>query len=75
MTMAILRLLENSSLTPEENSRLIAAYERTLHTLDLVDRNDPITQIVAKKIIEISNRGGDALEISKLAVKELIGIG
>jgi hypothetical protein len=74
MTAAILQSLENCSLfAPEEDSRLVAAYERTLRTLDLVDRNDPITQIVAKKIIEIGNRGGDALEIAKLAIKELSG--
>jgi len=68
---AIGRLLENSSLPLEEVSRLVAAYERTLRVLHLVDRNDPVTQIVAKKVIEIGERGGDAVEISRLAVKEL----
>ena len=70
-TTAIRRLLENSSLPVEEVSRLVAAYERTLRTLDLVDRHDPVTEIVAKKVIEIGKRGGDPSEISKLAVKEL----
>jgi len=68
---AIGRLLENSSLPLEEAGRLVAAYERTLRALHLVDRNDPVTQIVAKKVIEIGERGGDAVEISRLAVKEL----
>ena len=68
---AIGRLLENSSLPLEEVGRLVAAYERTLRALHLVDRNDPVTQIVAKKVIEIGERGGDAVEISRLAVKEL----
>jgi len=69
--MPILKLLKNSSLLPEEISRLVAAYEQALRALDLVDRNDPVTEIVAKKIIEIGKRGGDAVEIAKLAVNEL----
>ena len=69
--MAIRRLLEGSSLEPEVISRLIAAYEQTLLALDLVDRNDPISEIVAKKVIEIGKGGGDAIEIAKLAVNEL----
>jgi hypothetical protein len=60
-----------SSLQPEEISRLVAAYEQALRALDLVDRNDPVAEIVAKKIIEIGKRGGDAVEIAKLAVNEL----
>jgi hypothetical protein len=32
-------------------------YERTLRKLSLVDRNDPITEIIAKKIIELEQRG------------------
>ncbi|HZR72632.1 hypothetical protein [Bradyrhizobium sp.] len=48
------------------------AYERTLRALGLVDRNDPITEMVAKKIIELGQRGvREAKELSALAVKEL----
>jgi hypothetical protein len=71
LTMPIRRLLENSPTPPEEISRLVAAYELTLGALHLVDRNDPIAEIVARKVIEIGKRGGDALQISDLAVKEL----
>src|SRR6516225_5985364 len=70
-TTAICRLLEKSSVPLEEVSRLVAAYERTLRALDLVDRHDPVTEIVAKKVIEIGKRCGDAVEIAKLAVSEL----
>ena len=69
--MTIRRLLGNSSLPPEGVDRLVAAYQQTLCSLDLVDRHDPIAEIVAKKIIEIGKRGGDAVEIAKLAVNEL----
>src|SRR6516225_6011199 len=69
--MTIRRLLKNSSLSPEGVNRLVAAYQKTLRTLDLVDRHDPVAEIVAKKVIEIGKRGGDAIEISKLAAREL----
>jgi hypothetical protein len=70
--MPIRRLLENSSSPPEEISRLIAAYEQTLHVLNLINRDDPLTELVARKVIEIGNGGGDALEISKLVLRELL---
>ena len=70
--MPINRLLTHTSLGAEEIARLNDAYDLALHALHLVDRNDPLTEIVAKKIIEISQTGiSDPVEISKLAVKEL----
>jgi hypothetical protein len=70
--MAIYRLFQNSPLGPEEISRLSEAYERTLRTLSLVDRNDPITEMIAKKIIEIGQTGvKEPAQISQLAIKDL----
>jgi hypothetical protein len=70
--MAIYRLLKNSPMGPEEISVLTAAYEQILKKLGLVDRSDPITQIVAKKIIEIGQTGvRDPEQLSSLALKEL----
>ena len=67
--MAIYRLLRNSPLG--ESGHLIAAYELTLRALDL-DRNDPRTLIIAKKVLEIGETGlKDPAEISKSAVKSL----
>lgn len=63
--MAIYRLLQSSPLGTD-------AYERTLRALCLVDRNDPITDLIAKKIIELGRRGvRDAKQLSALAIKEL----
>jgi hypothetical protein len=71
-TMPIYRLLENTSLGPQEKSVLGNAYERTLRTLGLIDRNDPITEMVAKKIIELGQRGiRDPEILSARAIKEL----
>jgi hypothetical protein len=70
--MAIYRLLQNSPMGPEEIAVLTEAYELTLKKLDLVDRSDPITQIVAKKIIEVGQRGvRDPEQLSSHALKEL----
>jgi hypothetical protein len=52
--------------------RLTEAYEATLKKLGLIDRSDPITQLIAKKIIEIGQRGiRDPEQISALTTKEL----
>ena len=68
--MAIYRLLRNTPLA--ESSHLIAAYELTLRALDLVDRNDPLTTMIANKVIEIGATGlKDPAQISKRAVELL----
>ena len=70
--MAIYRLIQNTVFEPKDIERLVAAYEQTLRALHLKDRDDPITQLVAEKIIAIGRLGiEDPAEISKLALKEL----
>lgn len=70
--MAIYRILQNSPLSPEDISRLVAAYEVTLKALGLVDRSDPLTEIVARKVIEIGQTGvRDPLQISELVTRDL----
>ena len=57
-------------MTPEDIGRLAAAYEATLKMLELADRSDPLTQLVASKIIEIGQTGvRDPLQISAIAVR------
>jgi len=59
-------------LGPEEIERLVAAYDETFRALGLKDRNDPITEIVARKIFEIGQTGvRDPAQIAELALKEL----
>jgi len=70
--MAIYRLLKNSALEPEEISRITEAYEQALHTLCVKDRDDPLTEMIAKKIINIAQTGvHDAAQFSALAIKAL----
>jgi hypothetical protein len=73
--MAIYKLIRNTVFEPKDIERLVAAYEQTLRALRLKDRDDPITQLVAEKIIAIGRLGiEDPAEISKLTLKEL-GLG
>jgi hypothetical protein len=70
--MTMQRLLKDTTFGPEEIERLVTAYEETLRALGLNDRSDPITQLVAEKIIAVSRLGiEDPAEISKVALKEL----
>ena len=72
MAMAIYRLIQNTPLGPEEIKRLVAAYEQTLRALRLKDRDDPVTQIVAKKVFEAAQTGiEDPAEITKLVIRQL----
>lgn len=70
--MVIYRLLQNAALGPDEISRLVEAYEQTLSALGLKHRSDPITQLVARKIIEIAQTGvRDSGQLAIIAIKEL----
>lgn len=55
--MAIYRLLQKSAFVPEDIERIAAAYERALVQLGLNDRNDPLTDTVARLIIEVAQTG------------------
>jgi hypothetical protein len=70
--MPIERLLEVSELTPEDRSVLRLAFSRALSKLHLVDRNDPICEMVARKVIEVWKAGcTDPVAISEIAVRDL----
>jgi hypothetical protein len=70
--MPINRLLRDGKIKPEEFERLDRAYTFTLRSLSLVDRNDPVCEIVARKIIEIDAAGThDPEEIASLAARQL----
>jgi hypothetical protein len=69
--MAIYRLLQNAAFAPEDIAPLVAASEDCLKTLKLSDRSDPITVILAKKIIEIAQTGiRDSTRLGRLALEE-----
>ena len=55
--MAMHRLVQESVFDPEDTQRMGAAYERALVRLDLKDRNDPLTDFIAKLFIEVARTG------------------
>jgi hypothetical protein len=68
--MTIHQLFQKTALQPEDIARLVAAYQRTLRALGLKDRDDPLTQMIAKKIIDIGRSGmRDPKQISELALR------
>src|SRR4051794_5398921 len=70
--VAIRSLLAEKVFQPEETARLVAAYERALHQLNLKDRTDPVTSLVAKKIIELSGScDGGPEKVCAMALEDL----
>jgi hypothetical protein len=71
-TMAIYKLLEKSAFGPDEIRRMTQAYEKALEVLKLKDRTDPVTETVARHIIEIAQTGEqDPDTICTRALREL----
>ncbi len=70
--MPIQHLLEEASFDPEEIRRLTIAYEATLELLRLIDRADPVCELIAAKIIKVYREGErDPARICARAIKDL----
>jgi hypothetical protein len=54
--MPIRQLLDSNAFNPEEVTILRDVFEDTLRTL-VTDRSDPVTSLIAKKIIELARLG------------------
>ena len=69
--MPINRLLRDGKIKPEEVERLNRAFTFTLRSLSLVDRNDPLCDMVARRVIEIDAAGThDPRQIATRAMSE-----
>ncbi len=55
--MAIYRLIANGSFGPEVIEAMIGAYESSLVDLGIIDRNDPLTELIAKSIVNVTATG------------------
>jgi hypothetical protein len=55
--MPIRQLLDRNVFNPEEVTMLRDVFEDTLRELKLIDRTDPVTLLIAKKIIGLARRG------------------
>ncbi len=70
--MAIFLHLQTHGMAPKEVAYITKAYEQTLHTLYVKDRDDPLTEMVARTVLKIAQTGlKEPARISALAIKEL----
>ena len=68
--MPIDRLLHDGKINADEYERLDRAFKVTLRSLHLVDRNDPVCDIVAHKVLEVNAAGThDPKEIAEIVGK------
>ena len=69
--MPIRQLLkDNQYFGPEDIKLLSSVFEEALRELRLVDRTDPATQLVAKRIIDLAQQGErDPIRLREGAVK------
>lgn len=62
------------AFTPEDAKILIAAFEDTLRALNLANRDDPLTLMVARVIIELAKEGErDPVRMRDGALKAIRG--
>ena len=60
MAMPFLKLISETpelSLAPEDVTALGAAYDLAILNLGLVDRDDPLTKLVAERLINLARQG------------------
>lgn len=70
--MALDHLLRKRGVAPEDCEILKRAFDLALNGLHLVDRNDPVCEIVARKVVEIGLDGTrDPREIAARTIKRL----
>jgi hypothetical protein len=55
--MPIDRLLQSVTFSPAEIKEIVSAYEGVLARLHLTDRTDPVTELVAKQVLECAKDG------------------
>lgn len=70
--MPIYRLLQEAAFDAEATKAMAAAYETALEVLRLKNRQDPLTKLIAHKIIEVYRSGvHDPPRICATTLKEL----
>ena len=64
--------LRSASFGPDAVKCMTEAYECVLKELRLNDRDDPVTELIAAKIIQVFRLGeGDSDRLCKRAIREL----
>jgi hypothetical protein len=70
--MAIYRLLQGAAFDADDIRIMSAAYETALERVRLKNRQDPLTELIAHKIIEVYQNGErDPVQVCSAALREL----
>jgi hypothetical protein len=70
--MAIYRLLQDTGFAPERIKMMTSVYEDVLKELHLVDREDPITDMVARAVFDVTAWGEvDPIRLRDEVLKQL----
>jgi len=72
--MAIYRQFSEASFDEADVARLSEAYECALKKLRLADRHDPVTEVIATKVIEIYRSGEHSPPTVCTRVLEELGV-
>ena len=72
--MAIYRLIANGSFGPDVIEVMITAYEGALVDLGMIDRDDPLTELIAKSIVNITASGERNPETIKERALNALGV-
>src|SRR3979409_760670 len=68
--MASTPLLQNTTFGPDEIAVLVVAFEGALRQMNLIDRADPATEMVARETIELAgHRERDAVRCGSVSSK------
>jgi hypothetical protein len=71
--MTIHPLIQNLAFSQDDIERLAAAYDDALQVLHISDRNDPINEVIARRIIEGARAGvRDPCALCQMAIKDLM---
>jgi hypothetical protein len=74
--MPIQRLVQTGVFPPEVVTMMGDVFEDVLKTLGLVDRKDPVTELIANRVIELVQSGErDPVRLKQLALEAIRGKG
>ena len=72
--MAIYRLITNGSFGPDEIKVMTAAYEAALIDLVVTNRDDPITELIARAVVNVTATGERDPTLTKERALNALGV-
>jgi hypothetical protein len=70
--MAIYRLLQEKVFEPEDVRLMTKVYEDVLKAFNLIERTDPVTELIAKTVIDMVQTGErDPARLKNLTIKAI----